>query len=63
MLVLSRKVGERILIGDNVAVTVVRVGPGIVRLGVEAPHELAIVREEIKDQRSKEAAEKPAATS
>jgi carbon storage regulator len=49
MLVLSRKVGERILIGENIAVTVVRVGPGIVRLGVEAPHELPIVREELKD--------------
>jgi carbon storage regulator len=50
MLVLSRKVGERILIGDNIAVTVVRVGPGIVRLGVEAPDSITIVREEIKDQ-------------
>lgn len=49
MLVLSRKVGERILIGDKIAVTVVRVGPGVVRLGVEAPHELAIIREELKD--------------
>jgi len=49
MLVLSRKVGERILIGDKIAVTVVRVGPGIVRLGVEAPHEMAIIREELQD--------------
>jgi len=63
MLVLSRKVGERILIGENVAVTVVRVGPGIVRLGIEAPHEMAIVREEIKDQRANESAEKPTAAS
>jgi len=50
MLVLSRKVGERILIGDDIAVTVVRVAQGIVRIGVEAPHDLPIVREEIKDQ-------------
>lgn len=50
MLVLSRKVGEKILIGDKIAVTVVRVAQGIVRLGVEAPKELPIVREEIKDQ-------------
>jgi len=50
MLVLSRKVGERILIGDNIVVTVVRVAQGIVRIGVEAPAEMAIVREEIKDQ-------------
>ncbi len=50
MLVLSRKVGEKILIGDEVAVTVVRVAQGIVRIGVEAPKEMAIVREEIKEQ-------------
>jgi len=49
MLVLSRKVGEKILIGDSIAVTVVRVAPGVVRLGVDAPAHLAIVREEIKD--------------
>jgi len=51
MLVLSRKVGERILIGDNIAVTVVRVAQGAVRIGVEAPDDMAIVREEIKGQR------------
>ena len=56
MLVLSRKVGEKILIGDKIAVTVVRVAQGIVRLGVEAPKELPIVREEIKD-RLKEASQ------
>jgi carbon storage regulator len=50
MLVLSRKVGERILIGDNIAVTVVRIAQGSVRIGVEAPGNLQIVREEIKDQ-------------
>jgi carbon storage regulator len=49
MLVLSRKVGEKILIGDNIAVTVVRVAQGTVRIGVEAPHDLPIVREELKD--------------
>ena len=48
MLVLSRKVGEKILIGDNISVTVVRVGPGVVRLGVEAPQNMTILREEIK---------------
>ena len=40
MLVLSRKVGERILIGDKIAITVVKVGHGGVRIGVEAPPEL-----------------------
>ena len=47
MLVLSRKVGERILIGDKIAITVVKIGHGGVRVGVEAPPELAVVREEL----------------
>lgn len=48
MLVLSRKVGQRIQIGDQIVVTVVRVTPGVVRIGIEAPDHMAIVREEIK---------------
>lgn len=48
MLVLSRKVGERIFIGENISVTIVRVAQGVVRLGVEAPAHLPIVREEIR---------------
>ena len=47
MLVLSRKPGERILIGDGIAVTVVRIGPNNVRVGIEAPRDIPIVREEI----------------
>jgi carbon storage regulator len=47
VLVLSRKIGERILIGDKIAVTVVKIGHGGVRIGVEAPAELAVVREEL----------------
>lgn len=47
MLVLSRKPGERIRIGDNVTVTIVRIGPNNVRLGIDAPKELNIVREEL----------------
>ena len=50
MLVLSRKVGERILIGDQIAITVVRVAQGGVRLGIEAPVELSVVREELKER-------------
>jgi carbon storage regulator len=50
MLVLSRKVGERILIGDDIAVTVVRVGQGAVRIGIEAPENLSIVRDELREQ-------------
>ena len=54
MLVLSRKVGERILIGENITVTVVRVTGGGVRLGVEAPSNLAVVRQELKDRQPPE---------
>ena len=59
MLVLSRKVGERIWIGDNISVTVVRVTNGGVRIGIEAPQELAVVREELKQKLDQELNGKP----
>jgi len=49
MLVLSRKSGEKIRIGDDVAITVVRIGPNTVRLGIEAPRNMSILREELCD--------------
>jgi carbon storage regulator len=61
MLVLSRKVGEKIWIGENISVTVVRVAQGIVRIGMEAPDDLAIVREEIKEQLAERPQSRPAA--
>ncbi len=57
MLVLSRKIGERIWIGDNIAVTVVRITGGGVRLGIEAPAELPVVREELKTKMEQESTE------
>lgn len=57
MLVLSRKAGERILIGDDVTITVVRIGPNSVRVGIEAPRSTNIVREELCN--FDDAAEKP----
>ena len=47
MLVLSRKVGERILLGDKIKITVVRISGGGVRLGIEAPADVTVVREEV----------------
>ncbi|HEY2250006.1 MAG TPA: carbon storage regulator [Planctomycetaceae bacterium] len=47
MLVLSRKPGERILIGSDVKITVIRIGPNSVRIGIDAPGHLNIVREEL----------------
>ena len=49
MLVLSRKTSERILIGNDVAITIVRIGPNSVRIGIEAPKTMNIVREELCD--------------
>ena len=50
MLVLSRKAGERIWIGDEISVTVVRITGGGVRIGIEAPHEMPVVREELREK-------------
>ena len=47
MLVLSRKTSERILIGDNIVVQILRIGPNNVRVGISAPRGMAIVREEL----------------
>ena len=48
MLVLSRKQNERLIIGGNIIVTIVRLAGGTVRLGIEAPPEIQIQREEVR---------------
>lgn len=47
MLVLSRKLGEKIYIGDNICITVVDIDRGKIRLGIEAPREVPIYRQEL----------------
>ena len=47
MLTISRRVGERILIGDGIVIEVVEVSGGSIRLGITAPKELRIYREEL----------------
>ncbi|KGM11361.1 carbon storage regulator CsrA [Cellulomonas bogoriensis] len=47
MLVLSRRVGERLVIGDDVVVTVIDVRSDGVRLGIDAPREVRVHRAEI----------------
>lgn len=47
MLVLSRKVGQTVRIGDDVRLTVVDIGHGQVRLGIEAEGNVAVYREEL----------------
>ena len=47
MLVVSRKIGQRILIGDKITVTVIKVSGGGVRIGIDAPDEMPVMREEL----------------
>jgi carbon storage regulator CsrA len=47
MLVLSRKIGEKIVINKNVIITVVKLDGNKVRLGFEAPKEIAVLRSEL----------------
>ena len=48
MLVLSRRQRERIRLGDSIVVTVVRIGGDKVRLGIEAPADMLVLREELE---------------
>jgi len=48
MLVLSRKESEKIRLGDSIVVTIVRVSGDKVRLGIEAPPDVVVLRDELK---------------
>ena len=72
MLVLSRREGEKIIIGDSVTVTIVRLSGEKVRLGIEAPEDVLILRSELEvhndghrilpdDKKSQQSLSKPAA--
>ena len=58
MLVLTRKVDEKIVIGDEIVVTVVAVRGNTIRLGIDAPRSIPVYREEIYDAIQKERAMK-----
>ena len=47
MLILSRRPGESLTIGDNIVVTVVSINGNQIRLGIEAPREVRVLRDEI----------------
>jgi carbon storage regulator len=48
MMIMRRREGERILIGDDVVIHIAQIGRNKVRIGIEAPREMAIVAEEVK---------------
>jgi carbon storage regulator len=50
MLVLSRKKGQSIIIGDNIEITVVEIQGDTVRIGINAPREVTVHRREVFDQ-------------
>lgn len=50
MLVLSRKLEESIVIGNDIKIKVVSIEKGVVKLGIEAPKNISIVREELLEQ-------------
>jgi carbon storage regulator len=59
MLVLSRKCGEKVVIGEGVIVTVLSVEGGRVRIGIEAPDHIPILRGELVRRQKEEAADDP----
>ena len=61
MLVLSRKLGEKIYINENICITVVDIDRGKIRLGIEAPRDVPIFRQELLTNTPPAAKTEPAA--
>ena len=49
MLVLNRKIGESIILGDNIEVVILDISDGKIKIGIEAPKEVNILRKEVYD--------------
>ena len=50
MLILGRKEGEEILLGNDIKIKVVEVSKGVVKIGIDAPREVLVLRGELKDR-------------
>jgi carbon storage regulator len=61
MLVLSRKESEKIMLGETIVLTIVRVSGDRVRLGIEAPDDMLILRQELEPNQAEEVKNRNAA--
>jgi len=61
MLVLTRKKSQLIQIGDNIVIKVIRTGPGSVKLGIDAPSHIRVMRGELDEQLSQQYLDEQAA--
>jgi carbon storage regulator len=60
MLILSRKVGEEIVIGDNIHIMIVAIQGDKVRIGISAPKDVVVDRQEVHEKRKNSFSEGPA---
>ncbi len=60
MLVLSRKPDEKIFVGDDIILTVLQIRGGNIRIGIEAPREMTIIRDELSKAPAPERASRTA---
>jgi carbon storage regulator len=54
MLVLTRRLGEKIVIGENITITIVDIDRGKIRIGIEAPRDVTIFRQELLPQKGEQ---------
>jgi carbon storage regulator len=59
MLILTRRVGERLMIGDEITVTVIELKGAQIRLGIKAPKAIPVIREEVYERAHQEKARQP----